>query len=152
MACAFRTGPGTACSAEPLRWTPALPRTFAACVDPEHLLLGLVRERGASKGVDGSTIKRPEAWLFVVALRRWRTIRWRRRLFVPLESVREPVVTPPPGENAVLLIGELKRLSRREREVITCRYNLGLTQRETADALGIAVGTVVRPRSTRQRN
>src|SRR5437899_918609 len=84
----------------------------------------------------------PDAWLFVVPLRRSRTHRWRRRLFLPLESVREQSITPAPGENAVVLIAELKRLRRREREVITCRYILGLTQRETAEALGIAVGTV----------
>jgi len=91
---------------------------------------------------DARAIHRPDAWLFVVALRRWRTHRWRRRLFLPLDSVREQSITPAPGENAVVLIAELKRLPRREREVITCRYILGLTQRETAQTLGIAVGTV----------
>ncbi|TMD53487.1 MAG: hypothetical protein E6I83_06960 [Chloroflexi bacterium] len=50
--------------------------------------------------------------------------------------------TPAPGENAVVLISELKRLPRCEREVVTCRYILGLTQRETAETLGMAVGTV----------
>jgi len=97
-------------------------------------------ERGVRS--DARTIERPEAWLFVVALRRWRTHRWRRRLLVPLDALREQPVAPPPGENAVVLIAALKQLPRREREVIVCRYLLGLSQRETADALGMALGTV----------
>jgi RNA polymerase sigma factor (sigma-70 family) len=87
-------------------------------------------------------IERPEAWLFVVAARRWRTQRWRSRLFVPLDLLRTQLTVPAPGENAALLITELKRLPRREREVIASRYILGLSQLETAEALGIAVGTV----------
>jgi len=31
-----------------------------------------------------TTVSRPDGWLFVVALRRWRTARWRNRLFVTL--------------------------------------------------------------------
>src|SRR5207302_1686778 len=81
---------------------------------------GLRRSRSDARAID-----RPDAWLFVVALRRWRTHRWRRRLFLPLDSVREQSITPAPGENAVVLIAELKRLPRREREVTTCRYILG---------------------------
>jgi RNA polymerase sigma-70 factor (ECF subfamily) len=87
-------------------------------------------------------VERPEAWLFVVATRRWRTQRWRNRLFVPLDLLRAQPTVPAPGENATLLIAELKRLPQREREVIVSRYILGLSQRETAEALGIAVGTV----------
>jgi RNA polymerase sigma-70 factor (ECF subfamily) len=87
-------------------------------------------------------IERPEAWLFVVALRRWRTNRWRNRLFVPLDGLRAQPLVPAPGENAVALIAELKRLPQREREVFVSRYLLGLSQEETARALAIAVGTV----------
>jgi len=42
----------------------------------------------------------------------------------------------------VTLISELRRLPRRQREVIVARYIVGLSQHETADSLGIAVGTV----------
>jgi DNA-directed RNA polymerase specialized sigma24 family protein len=87
-------------------------------------------------------IDRLDAWLFVVALRRWRSSLWRRRIFLPLEVLRAHPSVPPPGEDAVLLISELQRLPRREREVIVCRYVLGLSQQETANAIGIAVGTV----------
>lgn len=88
-----------------------------------------------------TTVSRPDGWLFVVALRRWRTARWRNRLFVTLgdQSLGE---VPPPGVDAVTLISELRRLPRRQREVIVARYIVGLSQHETADSLGIAVGTV----------
>jgi RNA polymerase sigma factor (sigma-70 family) len=87
-------------------------------------------------------IARPEAWLFVVASRRLRTQRLRNRLFLPLDLVRDHPAAAPPSEDAALLIAELKRLPRREREVLVARYVLGLSQRETALALGMAVGTV----------
>jgi len=127
----------------------AYPRVYRALValgaSPEDAADALqdAFERGVRRSRSGAPpIDRPDAWLFVVALRRWRTHRWRRRLFLPLDAVPEQSITPPPGENAVVLIAELKRLPSREREVITCRYILGLTQRETAETLGIAVGTV----------
>jgi RNA polymerase sigma-70 factor (ECF subfamily) len=85
--------------------------------------------------------KRPDAWLFVVALRRWRTARWRNRIYVLLGD-RSVGQVAPPGDDAVTLIAELRRLPPREREVIAARYVLGLSQRETAEALGIATGTV----------
>jgi RNA polymerase sigma-70 factor (ECF subfamily) len=89
-----------------------------------------------------SRIERPAAWLFVVALRRWKAQRWRARLLAPLEWLRQEGAVSPPGENAVLLLSELRRLPSREREVIVARYIVGLSQREAAEALGIAVGTV----------
>lgn len=87
-------------------------------------------------------IARMDAWLFVVALRRWRTARWRRRLFVPLDLLRAHPVTAPPSDEVAALLAEVRRLPRREREVFACRYWLGLTQQETAAALGMALGTV----------
>lgn len=87
-------------------------------------------------------IERPEAWLFVVALRRWRRQRWRDRLVVPLDLLRAHPQVSPPGPNAAVLTAELKRLPQREREVIVARYVVGLSQRETAHVLGMAIGTV----------
>src|SRR5438309_10345836 len=66
-------------------------------------------------------IERPDAWLFVVALRRWRTQRWRSRLFIPLDRLRAHPTAPPPGETAALLIDELRRLPQRERQVFVSR-------------------------------
>ncbi len=85
--------------------------------------------------------QRPDAWLFVVALRRWRTARWRNRIYVMLGD-RSVGQVAPPGDDAVTLIAEFRRLPPREREVIAARYVLGLSQQETAHALGIATGTV----------
>jgi RNA polymerase sigma-70 factor (ECF subfamily) len=85
--------------------------------------------------------ERPDAWLFVVALRRWRTARWRNRIYVLLGD-RSVGQVAPPGDDAVTLIAELRRLPPRQREVIAARYVLGLSQQETAEALGIATGTV----------
>jgi RNA polymerase sigma factor (sigma-70 family) len=86
-------------------------------------------------------VARPDGWLFVVALRRWRTARWRNRLFITLgdRSVGEVAA---PGVDAMTLISELRRLPQRQREVIVARYIVGLSQKETAEALGIAIGTV----------
>jgi RNA polymerase sigma factor (sigma-70 family) len=39
-------------------------------------------------------------------------------------------------------VAALARLPRRQREVVALRYLLDLTERQTADALGIGVGTV----------
>lgn len=88
-----------------------------------------------------TAVARPDGWLFVVALRRWRTARWRNRLFITLgdRSVGEVAA---PGVDAVTLISELRRLPQRQREVIVARYVVGLSQKETAEALGIAIGTV----------
>jgi RNA polymerase sigma-70 factor (ECF subfamily) len=90
----------------------------------------------------GSTraIERLDGWLFVVALRVWRARRVRERVWRPLEWFRGSVPGPDPVR--VTLLGELARLPQRQRQVIVARYVLGLSQKETAAALGIAQGTV----------
>src|ERR687888_842856 len=85
-------------------------------------------------------VTRPEGWLFVVAHRRWRRARWRRRLFRPLE--RAQVSIGNDRDEAIDLLTELGRLTERQRTVIVSRYVLGLSQREIAELLGIAPGTV----------
>src|SRR2546428_1891126 len=87
-------------------------------------------------------VARPDGWLFVTALRRWRTQQWRSRLFAPLSVLRNRETIPPPGEDALLLLAELKRLPPGERAAFVCRYVVGLSQREAADMLGVAVATV----------
>jgi RNA polymerase sigma-70 factor (ECF subfamily) len=86
-------------------------------------------------------LDRPEGWLFVVALRKWRRARWRRRIFQPLEFVSSRGVTKDSDES-IDLLKELSRLSERQRTVMVARYVLGLTQREIAALLGVAPGTV----------
>jgi DNA-directed RNA polymerase specialized sigma24 family protein len=85
-------------------------------------------------------IDRLDAWLYVVASRRWRQSRLRASIFRPLEWARG--ATPAPSTDRVTLLGEVARLPMRQREVLIARYVVGLSQKETADALGIAQGTV----------
>ena len=85
------------------------------------------------------TIVRP--WLYGIATNKARDV-YRRR-------ARQPV----PAELPVELIGEvstdghdllagLDGLSQKDREVLLLRYLVGLTERETATALGVRIGTV----------
>lgn len=82
-----------------------------------------------------------EGWLFIVARRRWKRLRWRQRIFHPLEFVgRDHARLDREGE--IDLLVELERLTERQRTVLVARHTLGLSQKETADLLGIAPGTV----------
>src|SRR5205814_5277083 len=46
--------------------------------------------------VASGELRSPEGWLFVVARRRWRALRWRSRLFSPLDWLRhEPSSAGP---------------------------------------------------------
>jgi len=84
-------------------------------------------------------IVRPEGWLFVVASRRWRRHRIRSAIFRPLSLLTR---APEPDWAMSDLLSELRRLPLRQRQVLAARYLLGLSQDETASALGIARGTV----------
>ena len=83
--------------------------------------------------------RRPEGWLFVVGLRRWRSHRIRSAIFAPLSLLQR--TTEMNGE-ATELLREMRRLPLRQRQVLAARYLVGLSQDETAAALGIARGTV----------
>ena len=89
-------------------------------------------------------VARAEGWLFVAATRRWRRSRWRGRIFRSLDLVRARAASDREGDRdgQIDLLAALARLTERQRSVIVARYVLGLTQRETADLLGIAPGTV----------
>lgn len=82
---------------------------------------------------------RPEGWLFVVGLRRWRRHRIRAAIFAPLSRLRHTAELDGEGSE---LLSEMQRLPLRQRQVLAARYLVGLTQEETAIALGIARGTV----------
>ncbi|HYK98867.1 MAG TPA: sigma-70 family RNA polymerase sigma factor [Candidatus Acidoferrales bacterium] len=84
--------------------------------------------------------QRPDGWLFVVALRRWRRHRWRQRIFGPL--LPRTAASAPDQDGAIDLLVELGKLPERQRAVLVARHVLGLSQNETASALGIAPGTV----------
>jgi len=86
------------------------------------------------------TVARADGWLFIVAKRKWRRSRWRRRIFHPLDVARGSMRSDRDEE--VDLLVELGRLTERQRTVVVARYVLGLTQAEIAELLGIAPGTV----------
>lgn len=84
---------------------------------------------------------KPEGWLFVVALRRWRRHRWRQRIFHPLADARiAPAGADRDGQ--IDLLVELARLPERQRAVLIARHVLGLSLNETANALAMPAGTV----------
>jgi RNA polymerase sigma-70 factor (sigma-E family) len=70
---------------------------------------------------------------------RWRSRRWREHSTAVLPEA--PAVGPDLDGREVLR-SALLRLAPRQRAVLVLRYYDDLTERETAEALGIAVGTV----------
>jgi RNA polymerase sigma factor (sigma-70 family) len=86
----------------------------------------------------------PEAWVVRTATNVHRD-RYRRRLrlqrLLPVLAVEQP---PAPDELDLddAIVAALRRLSQRQREVLALRVLLGVPARETADALGIAPGSV----------
>ena len=92
------------------------------------------------RGLEGADVSSPPGWLFVVAVRRWRRRRWRDRIFRPLAAA--PRVESPEPVMRIDLFDALRKLPRRQREVLVARYIVGLSQDETASVLGIARGTV----------
>ena len=83
---------------------------------------------------------RPEGWMFVVALRAWKRHRWRQRLFHPISP--RTAAPQPDRDGGIDLLVEMARLPERARAVLVARHVLGLSQVETAKALGMAPGTV----------
>lgn len=73
----------------------------------------------------------------------WR--RWLRRER-PTSHVPERSATGSDPADAVVarasVARALQQLTRRERAVVVCRYFLDLTEQQTADELGVALGTV----------
>ena len=68
---------------------------------------------------------------------------WRKRRHEVLTAteVDEPQARPEP-ERRILVLEALRALTPRQRAVIVLRYFDDLTERETADVLGVSVGTV----------
>ncbi|RJS47078.1 SigE family RNA polymerase sigma factor [Nocardioides cavernaquae] len=70
---------------------------------------------------------------------RWRNRRWRE---VHTDRVPETAEPAPGHDDRLSLQAGLAALAPRQRAVIVLRYYEDLTERETAEALGISVGTV----------
>jgi RNA polymerase sigma-70 factor (sigma-E family) len=70
---------------------------------------------------------------------RWRRRRWRE---TSTESIPEPAAATDDLDRRLVLQQALRRLAPRQRAVVVLRYFDDLTEAQTADALGISVGTV----------
>jgi RNA polymerase sigma-70 factor (ECF subfamily) len=97
--------------------------------------------RALARWGDVSHHPNPRAWVIRTALNQfvsgWRI--WHR------EAREMPDVMAVPDETRSLdpfLLRHLWRLPRRQREVVACRVLLDLDTRQTAEALGMAGGTV----------
>ncbi len=83
----------------------------------------------------------PEAYVRRVlvneSVSRWRSRRWRE-----VSRAEVPDSALLPGEDHTDLAAALRSLAPRQRAVIVLRYFEDLTEQQTAETLGIAVGTV----------
>jgi RNA polymerase sigma-70 factor (ECF subfamily) len=91
-------------------------------------------------------------WLFRIVVNEARNARRsgqrRRQLVERLGHSMAPHSTTSPetalldADERRLLVAAVQRLPRRQREAVACRYFLELSEAETAEVLGIALGTV----------
>jgi RNA polymerase sigma-70 factor (sigma-E family) len=108
--------------------------------DAEDLLQqALVKAVGAWGRIQGD----PEPYVRTILVRqnvsRWRSRRWRE---VTTDAPPDAAVTDQGAEERWALERALAALAPRQRAVIVLRYYEDLTETQTADALGISVGTV----------
>jgi RNA polymerase sigma-70 factor (sigma-E family) len=108
--------------------------------DAEDLLQqALVKAVGAWQRIDGD----PEPYVRTILVRqnvsRWRVRRWRE---LTTDQLPDRPAGGPDPDDRVLLHRALGTLAPRQRAVIVLRYFEDLTEAQTAEALGIAVGTV----------
>jgi RNA polymerase sigma-70 factor (sigma-E family) len=108
--------------------------------DAEDLLKQcLVKAVGAWKRIEGD----PEPYVRTILVRqnvsRWRRRRWRE---LTTDSPPERRVPDTGADERMALHRALGVLAPRQRAVIVLRYFEDLTEAQTADVLGISVGTV----------
>lgn len=108
--------------------------------DAEDLLQQtLVKAVAAWARIDGD----PEPYVRTILVRqnvsRWRARRWRE---LPTQAPPDVAATDQDTDDRLALRHALGVLAPRQRAVIVLRYYEDLTESQTADALGIAVGTV----------
>jgi RNA polymerase sigma-70 factor (sigma-E family) len=133
-------------------WDPCLRAVAASLADP-RLAEDLVAEAFAKAWVSWREVRdhpAPRAWVVRTALNTgvsW----WRRRRREVMMTGREPGppettndAAGPPGAVGMdaALLGAVRRLPAREREVVVLRVFLDLDTETTARYLGIATGTV----------
>jgi RNA polymerase sigma-70 factor (ECF subfamily) len=118
-------------------------RALALTLGDGHLAAEAVDEAMARAYQRWGTVGRyenPGGWVYRVALN-WATSALRRRKRQPTPPAeRGPLDVPTMGEPDVL--AALAELDVRQRSVVVCRFYLGMSEAETAAALGTRPGTV----------
>lgn len=67
---------------------------------------------------------------------------WRRRREIPSDLQRDRAVAAPDTEQRHLVLAALAALPHGQRAVVVLRYFDDLTERQTAEVLGVSLGTV----------
>jgi RNA polymerase sigma-70 factor (sigma-E family) len=67
---------------------------------------------------------------------------WRRRRDIPMPTPRDLAAVSSDAEAALVVRRSLDRLTPKQRAVIVLRHFDDLSEQDTADALGVSVGTV----------
>jgi RNA polymerase sigma-70 factor (sigma-E family) len=111
--------------------------------DAEDLLQqSLVKAVGAWRRINGD----PEPYVRTILVRqnvsRWRSRRWREVVSESPPDRSTPADDVSGAEDRLALHDALGVLAPRQRAVIVLRYYEDLTEAQTAEALGIGVGTV----------
>ena len=124
--------------------TPALLRTAYLLTGDHHdaedlLQQSLVKAVGAWKRIEGDPVPYVRTILVRQNVSRWRRRRWRE---LTTGAPPERQVLDEGAEDRVALHRALGVLAPRQRAVVVLRYYEDLTEAQTAEALGIAVGTV----------
>lgn len=89
-----------------------------------------------------SQIDRPEAWVYVVALRYGRRRAKRLSLSSPPSFSGQDSGEETDFTNRIVIVDLLARLAPRQRQAVVLRYHADLTLEQVAAALGCRVGTV----------
>ena len=87
-----------------------------------------------------STMANRTGWVYRVASN-WATSRLRRRRFL-LRTAQTVEASPDPEVVDPRLLGAVRGLSQKHRDVVVARYLLDMSELATAQALGIPEGTV----------
>lgn len=112
----------------------------------QHLAEDLTQDVLARAYLHWDRIRRDDPYTYLRrSLVNARTDRWRRRLPIPMADPGSKIRMPDHAQELVdrdLVLTALRRLTARERGVIALRYYEDLTEAQTAEHLGVAVGTV----------
>lgn len=125
------------------RARPSLVRALSLALGDVELATDAVDEALARAVLHWRTVRtmgNPEGWVYRVALNWARSVaRWRRRrrrVDLPPERTYQPTVSEP------AVLRALAALPIDQRSVVVCRLLLEFSELQTAEALGIKVGTV----------